>query len=253
MDLNSTSINIIWDEVDCLNQNGIINKYLVLYHIFETEENTTLEANQTGITVNRLLPRTNYTVQVAPVNSNGTGPVSDEVIHTTKIPDSKNNYLIYVTLLYCYYMFTACFVYITGVFAFLDGSVLENNSIVTLSEIGREDHDALLCYTNLSECCKAKQSNTSKGLGEWLYNQQTIVNRMFSKIGYFISRDLSVVRLHHNISTTDQLPVGIFTCQIPDSNTKIHTIHVGIYPAEEGSLLLIIKRYKINNNHYNYY
>lgn len=205
-----------------------------MYHIFETEENTTLEANQTGITVNRLLPRTNYTVQVAPVNSNGTGPVSDEVMHATEIPESKNNYL--TILLYCTAITCLLFVfYITGVFAFLNGSVLENNSIVTLSEIGSEDHNALLCYTNLSECCKAKQSNTSRGLGEWFYNQRTIVNRILSKIGYFISRDLSVVRLHHNISTTDLLPVGIFTCQIPDSNTEIHTIHIGIYPAEEGS------------------
>lgn len=111
---------------------------------------------------------------------------------------------------------------------------------MTLSEIGREDHDALLCYTNLSECCKDRQTPENIGaLGEWLSpsnGMRTIVlNRNLSSIGYFKRRGHNVVRLHHNISTIYALPTGIFTCEIPDSKNITQTIYVGIYLSEEGT------------------
>ena len=58
-----------------------------------------------------------------------------------------------------------CDTHLTGVFGFLSGNVLANNSIVTNEEIGSEDKYALLCYTNLAECCKGVQ-NKRLALGQ---------------------------------------------------------------------------------------
>ena len=89
--INSTSMTISWDEIDCLNQNGVIEEYWVYltYNISETEQERTLDSDQTSITVNGLFPNTSYKVQIAAVNSNGSGPFSDAVTHTTKPPNSK--------------------------------------------------------------------------------------------------------------------------------------------------------------------
>ena len=80
-----TSITVLWQEVTCLGRNGNITGYIVC----------TMRTGERGIlvevagdvmeaTVSGLYMATEYTVQVAAMNSVGTGPYSDPLEITTQ-------------------------------------------------------------------------------------------------------------------------------------------------------------------------
>ena len=48
----------------------------------------------------------------------------------------------------------------------LNGTTYQNNSLVTLEDIG-EDDDALYCMSNLTAC--SKPTNNTSGLGNWFF------------------------------------------------------------------------------------
>ena len=77
----STSITVQWGSVPCIHQNGVITGYSVRYGV-EGSGNTpqTVTATGNGATISDLTPSTNYTVQVAAVNSAGVGENSDPPI-----------------------------------------------------------------------------------------------------------------------------------------------------------------------------
>ena len=109
---------------------------------------------------------------------------------------------------------------------------------MTPSEIDREDNEALLCYTDLVDCCKDTQTKTDGPLGEWYlpsYNKTKVLSRRFTEVGYFKSRGLSVVRLHRNNS--GEFPVGVFYCEIPNDKSVSQVIFIGIYDVEDGNLI----------------
>ena len=78
----SRSITVTWDTIECIECNGIITGYTV---VFQEQGG----ANVPGNTVDRtfsateLTPFTNYTFQVAGVNDIGTGPFTDIITITT--------------------------------------------------------------------------------------------------------------------------------------------------------------------------
>ena len=44
-----------------------------------------------------------------------------------------------------------------------------NNSNILITDIGEGDSDALLCYTDFTQCCRGIDSPNGIALGEWLY------------------------------------------------------------------------------------
>ena len=77
----STTITVQWGEVECIDRNGEITGYSVRYSgggRFVTGGGT----RQT--TISGLTPSTDYTIEVAAVNSVGTGPYSDPIIRVTQ-------------------------------------------------------------------------------------------------------------------------------------------------------------------------
>ena len=60
----------------------------------------------------------------------------------------------------------------------LSGTIYQNNSNVTLEDIGEGD-DALLCMTNFTACCTSNFTGTVSTLGNWFFPNGT---RIFSKI-----------------------------------------------------------------------
>ena len=89
--LNSTSVEISWDEVVCTHQNGDITGYEINYSISRTENWITQSTNQTVFTANGLLPLTSYVFRVAAINNEGIGPFSNDVTFKTEVPDSKSS------------------------------------------------------------------------------------------------------------------------------------------------------------------
>ena len=85
--MSSTALNFLWGPVPCIEQNGDITGYTV--RVLESGEmervEDVVEVNE--VTISELTPFTAYYIQVAAVNSEGTGPYSDLIIINT--PDSE--------------------------------------------------------------------------------------------------------------------------------------------------------------------
>ena len=108
----------------------------------------------------------------------------------------------------------------------------QNNSIVTLEDIGEQD-DALLCKTNLTACCRSSNTSDSHALGNWFFpNGTRVPSRNVSGWGLDIyrTRGQMVVLLHRRRGGEE----GIYCCEIPDAMNVTQTIYIGVYSASTG-------------------
>ena len=101
--------------------------------------------------------------------------------------------------------------------------------MIPISEIG-EKEDALLCITDLRECCKRNQTLSNEGaLGNWFYPNESAVGTLehfSSDQGFYKNRDRSVVLLHRKGNIT--VPTGQFCCDIPDATNEKVTICIDV-------------------------
>ena len=87
-DVTSSTITVQWGEVPCIHQNGDITGYSVQYGVMgngNTDIMTVDGASTTEATLSNLSVFTNYSIQVAAVNSAGTGVLSDPVFQSTSL------------------------------------------------------------------------------------------------------------------------------------------------------------------------
>ena len=76
--MTSRSVNVTWNVIECIERNGIITNYTVVFQEQDTDGATIPgEVMGQSFTATELTPYTSYTFQVAGVNSNGAGPFSD--------------------------------------------------------------------------------------------------------------------------------------------------------------------------------
>ncbi|XP_019859326.1 PREDICTED: uncharacterized protein LOC109587523 [Amphimedon queenslandica] len=75
--LLETEYNVIWDELKCSEQNGLITGYTVM--ISNSSITYNLTSTNTHITLNDLVFDTEYNISVAAVNAIGSGPFSDHI------------------------------------------------------------------------------------------------------------------------------------------------------------------------------
>ena len=86
-EVTSTSITVQWEEVDCIHRNGDITGYTVRYEVQgngSTQTATVSGGGSTQIIISGLTPSTNYSIEVAAVNSVGTGVYSNVIFHLTQ-------------------------------------------------------------------------------------------------------------------------------------------------------------------------
>ena len=111
----------------------------------------------------------------------------------------------------------------------LNGTTYQNNSLVTLEDIG-EKNASLFCMTNLTACCQ--QSQTGSVLGNWLFPNKTRVPSSGEKWDFYRARGQSVVRMNRKGSGME----GIYHCEIPDSMNVTQTMYIGVYNANTGKI-----------------
>ena len=78
--VTSYSITVQWGTVDCIHRNGDITGYSVRYGVVGSGSTQTMSVaggSVTEATITNLMLSTNYSIQVAAVNSAGTGVFSD--------------------------------------------------------------------------------------------------------------------------------------------------------------------------------
>ena len=86
-----------------------------------------------------------------------------------------------------------------------------NNSVLSLTDIG-EGPSALLCKTNLSNCCK----NVPFRFGQFYYPDGEKVPIRSGGSGFYRDRGDQEIRLNRRDGITS--PVGKFRCEIPDAD-----------------------------------
>ena len=131
---------------------------------------------------------------------------------------------------HCMYIFTL--LHVDDVKFSLNGTPYQNNSLVTLEDIG-EGVDALFCITNQIPCCG--QSYTGEkgvGIGNWFFPNGTRVPSSGAQWDFYRTRGQMVVQLHRTRSGEE----GIYHCEIPDSMNVIPTIYIGVYTASSGKV-----------------
>ena len=85
-DVTSSSITVQWGPVNCIQRNGDITGYSVRYRVQGDETTQTVivsGGNTTKTTVSGLHSSTVYAIEVAAVNSAGTGPYSHPITEKT--------------------------------------------------------------------------------------------------------------------------------------------------------------------------
>ena len=94
----STSITVQWGTVPCADQNGPITGYSVRYGVMgsgSSQTETVSGASVTEVTLSSLLKYTNYSVQVAAVNSADTGVFSESVLQLTNYRSKADHCIIH--------------------------------------------------------------------------------------------------------------------------------------------------------------
>ena len=81
--ITSTSVTVRWGKVPCIEQNGDITSYRI--RVMTRRENDRIKTvgDVREATVTGLSPSTEYTVSVAAVNNEGSGPYSDGIVQST--------------------------------------------------------------------------------------------------------------------------------------------------------------------------
>ena len=83
-EVTSSTITVQWGEVPCIHQNGVITGYSVKYEVMGSGDTMTMAASVNETTIDNLMSSTTYSIQVAAVNSEGTGVYSDPITATTE-------------------------------------------------------------------------------------------------------------------------------------------------------------------------
>ena len=102
---------------------------------------------------------------------------------------------------------------------------------MTLQDIGEHDHDhALLCVTDLRNCCRPPHTGKIRALGSWYFPNGTRVPSSGIMWDFYRTRGPSVVRLRRRRGGEN----GIYRCVIPDTANVFQTIYIGVYTAITG-------------------
>ena len=96
----------------------------------------------------------------------------------------------------------------------LRNEVRSNNSNIFITDIGAGDDEALLCFTDLTRCCRSFQANGIP-LGEWFYPNGSVIDVSDSGNNFYRNRGQSVVRLNQRNNAVS--PTGLFCCEVPDA------------------------------------
>ena len=114
----------------------------------------------------------------------------------------------------------------------LSGITYQNNSLVTLEDIG-EAGDALFCITDLTACCRPPYTGENgPDIGNWFFPNGTQIYTPGEGTDwdFYRTRGETVILMHRKGGGED----GIYRCEIPDAINVAQTIHIGVYSAYTG-------------------
>ena len=120
-----------------------------------------------------------------------------------------------------------------GVRFSLRGTTYQNNSIVTLEDIGEGDDASLLCVTDQPACCHPYYTGEiGSALGNWFFPNGTRILHYTTgtRWDFYRTRGQMIILMHRRRGGVD----GIYSCEIPDAMNVTQTIYIGVYTASAG-------------------
>ena len=119
-----------------------------------------------------------------------------------------------------------------GVSFWLRGTNYQNNSLVSLEDIGEGYDEALLCVTDQPACCRSPYSDSFRlsVFGNWFFPNGTRVPSSSSQWDMHRTRGHMVLPLHRRRGGAK----GIYHCVIPDAMDVSQTVYIGVYTANTG-------------------
>ena len=111
------------------------------------------------------------------------------------------------------------------------GTTYQNNSLVTLEDMG-EDDNALVCITNDTDCCRKPfiRENGVEVFGNWYYPNGSRLPSEGVEWNFYRTRGLSAVRMYRRRGGD----VGIYRCQLPYVTNDTAYLYIGVYTASTG-------------------
>ena len=106
----------------------------------------------------------------------------------------------------------------------LGGNVLWNNSFLFRGSIGEGQDDSLHCVTDNSECCTNGQGNWYDERGDEVHQGSD------GNSDLYVTRGQGVVYLNRRTGGS----VGLWRCNIPDSNGVQQSIYIYLGTREKG-------------------
>ena len=113
-------------------------------------------------------------------------------------------------------------------FITLGGQLYRNGDSILIGEIGEGDDGALLCVTDLIQCCRGSDIPIgSQALGEWFYPNGSLVRDKDNGDNFYRNRGPGIVRLNRRNNAMS--PTGQFCCIVPDATftNKTTCINIG--------------------------
>ena len=111
----------------------------------------------------------------------------------------------------------------------LNGKVYDNNTIISISDIGETDtesqskNEGLQCITDKNPCCKIPK------FGEWLFPGGSVIPKKSEAKTFYRNRGNNdgTVNLNH-FNSSIMSPTGLFCCIVPDFNDDMQSLCVDI-------------------------
>ena len=121
---------------------------------------------------------------------------------------------------------------IAGVFLSMNGTIINNNSEISIDTIGEKSERALLCLTDLH--LFYPDANIYEEVGQWYFPNGSVVEMNETICDIYTSRSQGVVRLHRKNNSI--APTGQFRCEMLDSILTNQSIYVKLITYQKSEL-----------------
>ena len=108
----------------------------------------------------------------------------------------------------------------TGLHFTISDHVYGNNSVVSLTDVGEGEANALLCRTDNINCCGTPPNR----FGEFYYPSGVQVPINSTGQGFYRNRGDQLIRLNRREGVTS--PTGRYRCEIPDASGETQNLYI---------------------------
>ena len=106
----------------------------------------------------------------------------------------------------------------------MNGNIYPNNSAVVLETDNFGKLQDLWCVSDLAQCCSSTETGSSS-LGSWTLPDGTVARTTGTNL--LVSWGPSRVALRRSGQAT--IPIGVFTCRIPDASSVVRAVYLYSY------------------------